>query len=123
MNRSDKDSRASVGFVIFSLLVVMTALSARSETGSVFNRDIFHNRQQLMLYGLSLLMILLPLQLNFLQQWLGLTDLSGEIWLQCFGFRHLVMLLVDEVIKFFMRRTAEEQSRSGCCQLTSLHKA
>ena len=98
----------SVGFVVFSLLVVFTALSARSETASVFNRDIFHNRQQLMLYGVSLLMIVLPLQLDFLQKALGLVNLTGELWLQCIGFV-VALLLVDEVIKFFLRRSRKSK--------------
>jgi hypothetical protein len=55
------------------------------------------------------LMIFLPLQLNFLQKWLGLTDLSGEIWLQCFGFV-IFVLLVDELIKFFMRRRRKSKA-------------
>jgi P-type Ca2+ transporter type 2C len=94
---------ASMGFVVFSLLIVVLALSARSETASAFNRDILQNRQQLMLYGISLLMILLPLQLDFLQRFLGLTALSVHKWLLCIGLA-LAVLLVDEVIKFFMRR-------------------
>jgi Ca2+-transporting ATPase len=94
---------ATMGFVFFSLAVVVLAFSARSETASAFNRDILANRHQLMLYGISLLMIILPIKLNFLQSFLKLTEITGNQWLICIAFA-FALLLVDEVIKFFMRR-------------------
>jgi Ca2+-transporting ATPase len=100
---TDKATASTMGFVVFSLMVVVLALSARSETASAFNRDIIKNRHQLGLYGLSLLMIILPIKLNFLQKFLGLTEITGNQWLICIGFA-VALLLVDEVIKFFMRR-------------------
>jgi Ca2+-transporting ATPase len=92
-----------MGFVVFSLFIVVLALSARSETASAFNREIVKNRHQLALYGLSLLMIILPIKLNFLQSFLKLTEITGNQWLICIAFA-FALLLVDEVIKFFMRR-------------------
>ena len=94
----------SMGFVFFSLAVVVLALSSRSETGSAFNREILKNRHQLTLYGLSLLMILLPLNLDFLQRFLGLTNLNTNQVIICLVFA-FVLLLVDEVFKFFLRRS------------------
>ena len=99
---------ATMGFVVFSLFVVVLALSARSETASAFNRDVIKNRHQLMLYGISLLMIILPIKLNFLQSFLGLTEITFDQWLICIGFA-LALLLVDEVIKFFMRRSQSQR--------------
>jgi hypothetical protein len=32
-----------------------------------------------------------------------LTSLSGDQWLTCFAFA-IVLVLIDEVVKFFMRR-------------------
>ena len=92
-----------MAFVVFSLYNVITGLSARSETGSAFNRDILNDRHQLMLYGLALLLIFLPTELGFLQRILGMTSLSGDQWLICIGFA-IALLLVDEVIKVFLRR-------------------
>ncbi len=94
---------ATMGFVVFSLLNISVALSSRSETASAFNRDIFHDRSQLMLYGLALLLVLLPTVLGFLQNVLNFDSLTLEQWLICFGFA-FVLLLVDEVIKIFLRR-------------------
>ena len=95
---------ATMGFVVFSLLLIALALSARSETGTAFNRDIFQNRHQLLLYGIALLMVILPTKLDFLQGFLGMEELGGEQWLICIVIA-VVVLLVDEVIKFFMRRS------------------
>jgi Ca2+-transporting ATPase len=100
---------ASMGFVVFSLYIMATGLSARSETASAFNRDIFHNRNQLMLYGISLLSVILALRLDFLQEALGLTRLTGEQWFICIVFA-FVFLLIDEVIKFFLRRRRRNKS-------------
>ena len=100
---SNAATAASVGFVVFALFMVVLALSARSETASAFNRDVLQNRHQLVLYGLSLLMIVLPIYLGFLQRFLGLTEISGTQWLICIAFA-LALLLVDEAIKIFMRR-------------------
>jgi Ca2+-transporting ATPase len=100
----------TMGFVVFSLLNIAIALSARSETASVFNRDILHDRHQLMLYGLSFLLVLLPTVLAFLQRVLEFQALSLEQWLLCFGFA-LALLLVDEVIKLFMRRQRKEVTK------------
>ncbi len=94
---------ATMGFVAFALLSVAMGLSARSETGSALNRDILSDRNQLILYGMALLFTFLPTVLDFLQRLLGTTSLSGNQWLTCIGFA-IGLLLVDEVIKVFMRR-------------------
>jgi Ca2+-transporting ATPase len=94
---------ATIGFVVFSLFSIVVGLSCRNETHSAFNRDIFSDRNQLMLYGLALLLTFLPTELGFMQRILGTTSLSGNLWLLCIGFA-FALLLVDEVIKFFMRR-------------------
>ena len=93
----------TMGFVVFSLFNVVIAFSCRSETNSAFNRDVLSDRHQLMLYGLALLLTFLPTELGFTQRSLGLTGLTVEQWLLCIGFA-IALLLVDEVIKVFLRR-------------------
>lgn len=95
---------ATMAFVVFSLYNVVIGLSARYETQSAFNRDIFHDRHQLMLYGLALLLTFLPTELEFGQRRLGLTPLTGQQWLICIVFA-FALLLVDEVVKVFLRRS------------------
>jgi Ca2+-transporting ATPase len=99
---------ATMAFVVFSLFNIVIGLSARSETGSAFNRDIFHDRNQLMLYGLALLFIIVPVELGF-PRFLGLAQLTGDQWLLCIGFA-IALLLVDEVIKVFLRRSRKQHA-------------
>lgn len=101
---SDELVARSMGFVFFSLAVIVLALGSRNEYASAFNRDVIKNRHQLMLYGLSFIMVLLPLNLDFLQRFLGLSNLDTTQVIICLGFA-IGLLLVDEVIKFFMRRS------------------
>jgi len=93
---------ATMAFVVFSLFCVSRGFSCRSETKSAFNRDVLHDRHQVMLYGLALLLTFLPTELHFLQRGLGLTSLDGDQWLLCIGFA-IALLLVDEAIKVFLR--------------------
>jgi Ca2+-transporting ATPase len=93
----------SMGFVLFSLFNIVIGLSSRDEYGSVFTREILSDRHQLQLYGLALLMTILPTELGFLQRILGLGELNGYHWLVCIVLA-FALLLVTEVIKIFLRR-------------------
>ncbi len=93
---------ATMGFVVFGLFNVALGLSCRSELGTVFSRNNLTDHRQLQLYGISLLALFLPTQLNFGAR-MGLVQLTGQQWLVCIGSA-ILLLLVDEVIKFFMRR-------------------
>jgi Ca2+-transporting ATPase len=94
---------ATMGFVTFSLFNIVLGLSARDEFDTVFSRDILSDRRQLQLYGLALLIVILGTELGVTQRIFGLTSLNGGQWLTCIILA-LVLLLVDEVIKFFLRR-------------------
>jgi Ca2+-transporting ATPase len=93
---------ATMGFVVFCLMSVSMGLSARSETKTAFNRDIFNDKNQLMLYGIALAVTFLSTELSFLQKMLGLTSLNRNEWWICIAFA-IGLLLVDEIIKAFMR--------------------
>ena len=103
---------ATMGFVAFALLSMAAGLSARSETQSAFNRDILSNRHQLMLYGVAILFTFLPTVLGFLQNLLGLTTLDGAHWLMALAAA-FALLLVDEVVKIFLRRAEAGSGRGG----------
>ncbi|HSN78529.1 MAG TPA: cation-transporting P-type ATPase, partial [Anaerolineae bacterium] len=93
----------TMGFVVFSLFNIAIGLSARSETHSALSRDILQDRRQLGLFGLAFLLTVLPTELGFLANRFELTSIAGENrWLICIGLA-VGLLLVDEVIKFFMR--------------------
>ena len=100
---TDKALAATMGFVVFGLFNITLGLSARSETGTVFNRENLADRRQLTLYGLSLLTILLPVEFGIGNRIVQATNLNLDQWLICIAFA-VGMLLIDEVIKFFMRR-------------------
>jgi Ca2+-transporting ATPase len=92
-----------MGFVAFALFSMTVGLSARNETGTAFTREILSDRSQLALFGFALLLTYLPTKLPFLQQLLGLTDLTGQHWLQIIVVA-FILLLIQEVIKYFLRQ-------------------
>ena len=100
---TDMALAATMGFVAFAMLSIAMGLSVRHEFATAFNRDIFQDRNQVLLYGLALLMTFLATELGVTQRILGLTSLDGEKWLLCIGLA-LALLLVDEVVKIFLRR-------------------
>jgi Ca2+-transporting ATPase len=99
----DTTVAATMGFVLFSLFNIVLGLTSHSETETVFDRDTISDRRQLALMGLALLTTLLPTQLDFLKRMLSLTELNGNQWLIVIGLS-LALILVDEVIKVFLRR-------------------
>jgi Ca2+-transporting ATPase len=109
---------ATMGFVAFSLFNVAVGLSARSETQSAFNREILSDRRQLGLFGLALLLTFIPTVLGFMQNVFGLQMLTVNQWLICVGFA-FVLLLADEVIKFFLRSRRKEASSAAVATASS----
>jgi hypothetical protein len=83
------------------LLSFALGITSRSEKGTIFSKDLVPGWTQLGLYGLSLLFIFLG---TFLLRVVdNTTPLTGTQWLICFGF-FAGLILLEEVIKFFMRR-------------------
>ncbi|MFN8485291.1 MAG: cation-transporting P-type ATPase [Anaerolineae bacterium] len=101
---------ATMGFVTFALLSVAMGLSARSETQTAFNRDIFHDRNQMYMYGIAIGMTILSTEMRLLQNILHLTSLTGAQWLVCIVIA-LILLLVDEVFKVFLRRSRARRAQ------------
>ena len=64
----------TMGFAVFSLFNIAMGLAVRSETDTVFTRDIISDRRQLGLYGLALLLTFLPTELEFLRSRFDLTS-------------------------------------------------
>ena len=94
---------ATLGFVVFALFNVALGLTSRDETGTVLRRDIVTDRRQLGLYGVAIAVIILSTQLSITQRILDLVPLTGAQWMLCIACA-LVLLVVDEAIKFFLRR-------------------
>jgi Ca2+-transporting ATPase len=96
---------ATMAMTVFGLCELAMGISARSETGTVFDRDVMSGKQQLRLYGASLLMIVLASELGVFQRMLDTTPLTGDQWLLCIGLA-LALLIVDELIKTVLRTRA-----------------
>jgi len=95
---------ATMGFVVFSLFNIVVGLSARSETGTVFTMDTVADSRQLKLYGLAVFLMVFGAEFNLGQRILGTVSLNSSQWWTCIVLA-FVLLLIDEVVKFFMRRS------------------
>ena len=105
----------SRGFDFIGLFVkanVTVGLASRSETESAFTRALLSDRRQVMLYGLALLLMFLPTELGFMQRVLGTTALTGEQWVLCIVCT-VGLLLIEEVMEFFMRRSLKRKETSA----------
>jgi Ca2+-transporting ATPase len=100
---TDRTAAATMGFVIFCLFSIIIGISCRSERETVLRVSTFTDGRQLKLLGLSLLLTILGTELGFAQRIFGLTHLNGWRWLVCIIFA-LVLLMIDELIKVFLRR-------------------
>ena len=95
---------ATMGFVVFSMFNIAVGLSSRSETGTVFTMDTVADPRQLKLYGLAIFLMVFGAEFNLGQRILGTVSLNSSQWWTCIVLA-FALLLVDEVVKFFMRRS------------------
>jgi Ca2+-transporting ATPase len=93
---------ATMALTAFGLMEIGVGLGARSELGTVFDRDVVGGRRQLMLFGLSFLLIVLASELGVLQRLLDTTPLTGGQWLVCLAAAG-ALVLIDEGIKWALR--------------------
>ena len=75
-------------------------MSARD---SIFSREALNDPRQLKLFGLSFLFLVLMVELPLFQRLFDTASLSLDQWLICAAVG-LPLLVVDEVVKFVMRR-------------------
>jgi Ca2+-transporting ATPase len=103
----------SMAVTVFSLLNVALGLSARSQTRTLFTRDLVSDRRQLTLYGGTLLAIILATELSVLQRILGTTSLTGGQWLVCLLLA-ASLIVVEEITKLVLRH--REHATQGQAQ-------
>ena len=96
---------ATMAVTVFSLMNVALGLSARSQTRTLFSRDILSDGRQLKLYGGTLLAIVLATELDVLNRILDTTSLTGGQWLVCLLLAGL-LIVVEEITKLVLRRRA-----------------
>jgi magnesium-transporting ATPase (P-type) len=92
----------TMGFVVFSLLSMPIGLTARSETETIFSRELIPGWRQAGLFGMSLFFVFLGTAL--LKGIFNTAPLTGEQWGICLIFTAGI-IMVEEVIKFFMRKS------------------
>jgi P-type Ca2+ transporter type 2C len=102
---------ATMGFVVFSMFNIAVGLSSRSETGTVFTLDTVGDRRQLGLYGLAIFLMVFGAEFNLGQRMLGTVSLTGNQWFTCLVLA-FALLLIDEVVKFFMRRARRSAAKT-----------
>ena len=93
----------SMALVAFCLMLVVAAFEARSETGTVFDRDIFNSSRMNLIALLEIAGAFLITQADFMQRLLGTTRLTGGQW----GLSLLtavILLLGWEAGKWIARR-------------------
>jgi len=100
---ADAAVATTMAVTVFSLLNVALGMSARSETRTMFTRDIVADRRQLTLYGGTLVAIVLATQLDILNRILETVPLTGGQWLVCLLLA-AGLVVVEEIVKFAMRK-------------------
>jgi Ca2+-transporting ATPase len=100
----------TMAVTVFSLMNVAMGMSARSQTRTVFTRDIVADRRQLTLYGGTILAIVLATELDILNRILDTTSLTGGQWLVCLLLA-VGLVVFEEITKLFLRR--QERSTHG----------
>jgi P-type Ca2+ transporter type 2C len=88
-----------------SLFHLGAGLLARDQVRTIFSRAAIPGPTQLRRYGLALLAIILVTEIGFLQRVFSMVDLTLAQWGICTGIA-LSLVVVEEVIKFFIRRRA-----------------
>jgi len=94
----------TMGVTTLSISHIFNGLGYRSETASMFSRDYIGDRNQLMLYGISVLATLLATEVGFLNRLLSTVSLDLNQWLICIGVG-AILLIAQEVMKIFIRRS------------------
>jgi Ca2+-transporting ATPase len=99
----DVKTAETMAFVTLSLCELFRAYTVRSEREAVFKLGVFSNRYMQYAVGLSIALVLLVVNVPFLQRFFDTHFLSLVEWLVVIGFA-LVPAVAEEITKFFLRR-------------------
>jgi Ca2+-transporting ATPase len=103
---------ATMLLTTLSLFHLAAGLLARTQRNTIFDRDAVPGPTQLRRYGIALLAIIAATGIGFLQRILVTTSLSFAQWSTCIGIA-ASLVLVEEVIKLFLRRKERRQTSAG----------
>ena len=99
----DVQTAETMAFVTLSLCELFRAYTVRSERASIFQIGIFSNRYMQYAVGLSILLLLLVVNVHFLQPIFNTHALSGREWGIVLGLA-LIPAIAEEITKFFLRK-------------------
>ena len=102
----DVQTAATMAFVTLSLAELFRAYTVRSERASIFQIGVFSNRYMQYAVGLSITLLLLVVNLPFLQPIFNTTPLSGREWGIVVGLA-IIPAIAEEITKFFLRMKRE----------------
>ncbi len=98
----DVQSAETMAFVTLSLCELFRAYTVRSERASLFSIGIFSNRYMQYAVGLSIALLLLVINVPFLQPIFNTHFLSAREWGVVVGLA-LIPAVAEEITKFFLR--------------------
>ncbi|MEW6083450.1 MAG: cation-translocating P-type ATPase [Chloroflexota bacterium] len=98
----DVQSAETMAFVTLSLCELFRAYTVRSERASLFSIGVFSNRYMQYAVGLSIALMLLVINIPFLQPVFNTHFLAAREWGVVIGFA-LIPAVAEEVTKFFLR--------------------
>jgi len=103
-HRADVQIAETMAFVTLSLCELFRAYTVRSERASLFQIGIFSNRYMQYAVGLSITLLLLVVNLPFLQPIFNTHFLSGREWIVVVGLA-IIPAIAEEITKFFLRKS------------------
>lgn len=99
----DVQTAETMAFVTLSLCELFRAYTVRSEKASILRLGIFSNRYMQYAVGLSITLMLLVINVPFLQPIFNTHFMSGREWLVVTGLA-FIPAISEEITKFFLRR-------------------
>ncbi len=95
----------TMSLTVFSFYHLINGLENQNQHRTIFTLDTLNDRRILGLYGMGLLFMILATESNLLNRILGTTSLTFQQWMISFGIS-LILLVLEESLKFFLRRRA-----------------
>jgi len=92
---------STMAMTTFSFYNIFLGLSSRSSSASIFTSDAF-DRQQVKMYGLALVLMIVATEIGFLQRIFGTTGLTFPMWMVC-CVMGLTLIVVEELTKLIIR--------------------
>jgi Ca2+-transporting ATPase len=99
----DVQTAETMAFVTLSLCELFRAYTVRSERASIFRLGMFTNKFMQYAVGLSITLLLLVVNVPFLQPIFNTHSLSGKEWSTVLGLA-LLPAIAEEITKLYLRR-------------------